>query len=457
MRKDNPLVLLGLFLSIAVSSTKISALDLSFGGIVDSSIARSLSSAGSFAWFSFSPLASVEDALGESLTLELRLAPQVNANTDPAQVTLSPGQSRLRLSFGNGVIIDLGWMKDEPRAAELFPQSVFYGPSDPLSRFETGGGATLRETEPMIEAKFAGDWWRLSAYLAPWMPPLVLSHLDSPWFPSTLVPASVTIAAQTYQRRQLIYDASVSSSNDWVFDPSWSLSAGVSLGNLDFDAYYFEGQERNAILYGDVILGTGVGYSFDVSLVPERRFVRETAASATLATGAFRFWEESSWTWGASFPTGSVASPFLNPGWYYLPGSTLVFTQIAPVISVNRLGLTFGSSWNPDIPGLAFALFAEGTANTYFGSPNGAKPPILSNAIGGGISASDQMGRFGFELGFLASLSDWSYAVRPSLHIGFGSDRDLEFAFPLFVGAADSALGQFSAMRYITATFSQRF
>jgi len=370
---------------------------------------------------------------------------------------LSPGESRLRLSFGNGLIIDSGWVKDDARAAELFPLTVFYGPSDPLTRFETGGGATKRETEPMFEARFAGDWWRLSAYFAPWMPALILPRLDSPWFPSTLVPSSIELLGYNYQRRQLKYDASLSSSGEWAIDPSWSLSAGVSLGNIDFDAYFFEGLERNATLYGNVIIGTGMGYSFDVSLVPERHVVREMAASSTIVADAFRFWGESSFTWGASFATGSVASPFLNPGWYYLPGSTLAFTQMAPIISVDRLGLTFGASWNPDIPGLAFALFAEGTANAYFGSPNGAKPPMLSNAIGGGISASDQMGRFGLELGFLASLSDWSYAVRPSLHIGFGGDRDLEFAFPLFVGTADSALGQFSAMRYITATFSQRF
>jgi len=458
MHPHNRFFLFLVFLIITIGASDISALDFGLGGSTDSAIATPLSSQSSFAWFSFEPIATLGGAgYGGALSWDIKIAPLAQGKTAPAEVTLLPGESRIRMAFGNGMSISAGWMKDEARAAELFPQTVFYGPADPLSRFETGGGTTDRETEPLIMASISGDWWRASATLAPWAPSLVLPNLDSPWFPPTLVPSSIVIAGQTYNLGDLSYDSTTDASPTWTVDPSWSLSAGLSLGSLDLDAWYFDGLERDATIYGNAILGTGVGYSFAVSLVPERSHVRKVAAAATWVADSFRVWGESSWTWGASFATGSVGSTFLNPGSYFQPGSSLLLTQTAPVVPVDKMGATFGASFSPDLGTLVLTAFLEGTANWYFGAPTWSKSPFLSKAIGGALSIADQAGRLEADLGGIFSIDDLSYALRPALRLGFGGDRDLEFAYPLFEGNAGSEFGQFASMRYITATFTQRF
>lgn len=447
------------FIGIA---TYLGALDFSLGGSSSSSVAVPYFSAPLYAWFDFTPIGIVSgDTVNGSIGWELRIAPRAQGRTSPAEASIAEGRSSLSLTFAGGLAVRAGWFLDETRAAELFPQTTSFGPADPLSRFETGGASTERDEEPMIRVGYAGDWWRLSAQVAPFEPELVVPRIDSPWFPASLVPSSFKIAGSTYTLQNLAYDKSSISlgsttTSTLTPDPAWSASAGASLGPVDIDAYYFDGLERTPVLYGRADLA-GSGYSFNVDLVPVRSHIRKIAASATWVADAIRLWGESSWVRGSTFATGSVDWPFLNAGSYILPGSTLSITQTPPIIRVDRLGTTCGASYNPDTGFVIITFFLEATYNWYYGTPVWSKAPLLSRAAGGGFMIADQTGRLEANLGGLLSLTDWSFALRPSLRIGFGGDRDLEIGFPLFGGPVDSEFGQFSTLRYVTVALNQRF
>jgi len=436
------------------------ALDLDAGGTLEAGYALGYGSLGGedHATLSAKPLAAVAGGAWEA-----RLAACLAGTTDPAKATIELEEARVRLWLGDYLTLAAGCGQEEGTAAEVFPQTAFLGPEDPLSRLESGGGASGRMSEATASIKLAGPWWRASFEYAPFEPELVLPSLDSPWFPSSLVPERVAIGSSTtFLRSKLAYFDGTGPKDPFVLDPSYIAKTGASIGPMEIDLEYFQGLERQAILTG-IISTVNYPYNgFDALLVPHRAQVRSLALAGTVVAGAWRFWTEDAYTWEASLATGSAAWDFSGAGVvFFYPSIALAddpITATPPLVHRDRVACTLGSSFNPELGnGLSLFAFAEATWSWYLDAPAGSPTPSLSRAAAGSVSLSGVLGRLGFGLSGLLSLADWSAAIRPSASLDLGGDKALGLAFPLFLGGADSELGCYSGKRFALLSFTQKF
>jgi len=390
---------------------------------------------------------------------EARLAAGFRASTDPADAQASLAEARARLWLGDYLSLSAGYGLESGAAAELFPQTAFLGPSDPLSRLESGGGTERRSPEASAELRASASWWRLTLACAPFRPELVLPDLDSPWFPRSAVPSSFSIGSTLpYRRSSLAYAEGAEEGGSFEPEPSYIAKAGASLGPFELDLAFFRGRERQAVLSGAMELESLDTYS--VTLEPHRALVSVLAFSATAVSGPWRLWTEDSFTWGASLATGSVDSESwpLKEGWYFDldSGEGDFSTDVPPVVQRDRVACTLGASYAPELAALSLGAFVEGTWSWFLDEPEGCEAPALSRAAAGGATLGGLAGGLSLTLSGLVSLADGSAALRPSASLALGGDRSVELAAPIFLGSEGTELGDYRGMYYATLSYSQK-
>jgi hypothetical protein len=445
---------LALLALIAAGVSLCPALDFSFGGNLEASYAYAYDSTsyGDHASMRATPLATLT---GQSW--EACVSASFAGATDPSDATIDLEEARIRAWIGDYVSLAAGWSQEDGTAAEVFPQTAFFGPSDSLSRLESAGASARRKSEAAVELKVAYSWWRASFSCAPFEPELVLPNLASPWFPDNLVASSFVIGSSTtYTRSSLAYAEGVESPYALSWAPSYIAKAGASLGPLELDLECFHGLERQAVLTGDMSLDY---LSYAVSLVPHRATVTSLAIAATAVMGSWRLWTEDAYTWGASLATGSADSgswPLREGHYFTLTAGSHFDTTVPPCVQRDKVACTAGASWSPDLGSIGLVAFIEGTWCHYLAAPDLATNPSLSYAVAASVSLSRIVGILSFDVSGIISLADNSFALRPAIGLDLGRDMSLELAMPLFFGDSDSELGCYSTKRFAVLTFMQK-
>ncbi len=274
------------------------------------------------------------------------------------------------------------------------------------------------------------------------------------------MPSSVSIGNQSYTRVSYAYEAANEVLSPFDLDPSYLASLGANFGPAELDLMFFYGLERQATLTG--IMRTGsIGYNFDAALVPHRARISCLAAAATAVVGEWRFWTENAYTWDAGLATGSAIWDFGGAGKvYFYPEKAFSenpITDIPPYITRDRIGSTIGLSWARDFSGLGFVSFAEAVWTWLPNIPVSAPLPVFSRAIAFSLALSRLLDNLDLSFSGMISLTDWSAALRPAVSVKFGADKELELAFPIFLGKADSQLGVYAGKYFAVFGFSYNF
>lgn len=451
----------------------ISALDLSIGGELSSSYNAPVSLPGEVpgggaytegASFAFEPILAASGELGggrdgESppdgpLSWELAARGRLAGRTRGSLASAGLDSAEGRLSWGP-LSLELGYGRDDSFAAEVFPQSVFLGPSDPLERVDSGPAGPRRASEPYARLGAAAGAFRASILAAPFAPPLVLPDLGSPWIPRTTLPGTVTVAGVTYS---LDTSYAEQDSAAWEPDPSWLAELGAVLGPVDLDLRLFSGRERQAALHGilSTLQSPSAPWHFPLELVADRARVEALALSAAGAAGPLRLWFEGGWTRGASLATGSYEIEGSGGAYYRIDAGVPSSTDVPPIVSRDRLAATAGASWTPELGGLSLTAFTEGCWTSFIDPPAGADAPALSRALALGLTLGDARDRCELSLSGMVSLRDGSSLFRPSLSAAFGAEGRIGLELSLFDGEGDTELGQYAALRFLSFSVTQR-
>ena len=445
-------------LIIMISAPVVFGLDLTFGETTDSIFSFTLpSSAGySYSVLSTVPSISLSGDLARhtseesAVSWEMSVSGKVKASTMRPSLDLLPDTTSLRMWFGAGLSITAGYFSEKGLAAELFPQTAFFGPVDQLGFFENGGKGQARNNEMLGKIGFSNDLLRMTATFAPFRPQLSLPSIESIWFPSVELPESVVISDQTYTMRDLDYQDSVDA-NPFVPELSFETAVGISTGSFDFDLAYFHGRERQA-LYSARISEMSTPDTFDLELLSHRGVVDSLAAALTIVSHSWRYWLESSYTLGASAASGSFEFAGI-----YIDRDSLKVTSIPPVISADKWGMTLGASWQGMLGRWQSRILSEAIWTSYIASEESIRPSLLSKALALTASVEEPSGRFGASCSALVSLLDGSVALRPGLSVVFGGDNSFEIALPLFFGAEDTELGRYSEHKFVFLYLSHRY
>ncbi len=108
---------------------------------------------GDFAAFSLAPILSLATDYWEA-----RFAAAFIGKTLPTDAHIDLEEARVQFWIGDYVTLRAGYGLDYGIAAEAFPQTLFFGPADPLSRFETGICEALRRPEASVSITAAGSF-----------------------------------------------------------------------------------------------------------------------------------------------------------------------------------------------------------------------------------------------------------------------------------------------------------
>jgi hypothetical protein len=448
-------VLCAILAAAASAGRSAAALDCAVGGSFTADFAVDASrSFEDYASFAGKPALSLSADLWEA-----RFSASLSGITDPGKAEFSLEEAYVRAWLGDCLSATVGWVPKAGLAAEVFPLTAFLGPSDPLSRLSSGGGSASRKSEPSIEIKAAASWWRASFECAPFVPALALPDLDSPWFPRAFVTSSYSFSGYTYELLGFEYWAAAIPRGGISLSPSCIARVGASLGPVELDLEYFHGLERQAVLFG-ALSNEEILSDYRVYIEPHRGVVDSLALAATAVGQSWRSWVEGSFTFGASLATGSVDivdRTYARDGVYFDLDGASPFTSVPPCVARDRIACTTGASWAPDLSPLGLRILAEATWSLFLNAPEGCPVPTLSRAAAVGVEVMRIAGRIGVSASGIASLADWSAALRPSASLDLGGEKRLELSTLLFLGAPDSELGAYSGRHYIVLSFTQSY
>lgn len=385
-----------------------------------------------------------------AVPFELRASVDVLASSEPVRTVFRIDESYVKAWLGSWLALKAGYFRVGSVAAEFFPQSAFFGSYDPLAFLERGASLVPRGNELLAETSFFYNHVRATVRVAPFVPSLALPDLSSPWFLMRDIPESATIGGSTYTLGNLAYQEGADTS---LFSPSlaYSVTVGFSTSNLDLDAHFFHGLERQPLLTV-AVEDMPTSYTYDVILKTNRAIIDVLALSATYVTDSLRFWFESSFTFNASVVSGSIDFTGI-----YLDPTTFKATSLAPAIASDRLGITVGASWRHVVGKTILNAMTECVWTVLFSDAILPRDPYLSKAAVAGFSVMDNAEKFGATCFAMVSLSDWSFALKPSLSLNFGANNSLEVGMPLFFGESSTELGAYSGRRYIFVTLVHRY
>ena len=329
-----------------------------------------------------------------------------------------------------------------PGTAEFLSSTNYFSRTD----YENLLAGTVSETgvpNDLLQLGFFVSDYYFKFTTALFRPEMLLPPVTSPWFPGKDIPTAVEITillSETTLYLDEIYYAEPEVPEYSFEEVSFSPEIGATFGGIDLSLMYYRGFD-NTPLTQVYFKASGLYEAdpYDIELVPYYRWIDAIGANFATTISALRLWADASCTFEKAIITNRVSFASRN----------------TPVVTHPYLEYTLGASYEIYDPSI-LAMLEIRNSHIIDGGENLIKP-ILGSALTYGINFSFFDSRLSAYFFGLLSFEDNSTAFVTRLSYDPVDDLSIKLTYPIFSGADDTELGQFSDNRYLSANLEWRY
>jgi hypothetical protein len=356
----------------------------------------------------------------------------------------------IKLFPSDFLILQAGRYAVNPGKASFFPLLSQLAPSDPLA-FLYGDGGSLSD---QAEVRLLVGNFHLDLAWRPAFLPVKYAKPDTAgiWFASSSFPETIKYSNITRTRSSIeIVDASSlsersSGAGDFLLD------LGASLGCLDLGIVGFSGISRDPIYIPSISLGPELmkGGSFVLELEPKFSMVKSLGAYISFAPepgelGGVEAHIEALYTGGRLVEYGldKIGIRYHEGVWSL---------AVADGVEAEEVAICAGGNWA--LPSLPVSFFAEarGLFHPWLDVPDASFSKLAVAGFRGSLFSE----RARWLFASAASFPSGGWCCIGQAAVALPGDSELSATLPLFFGPVGSDLGQFSAVRRLSLSFTTR-
>jgi hypothetical protein len=329
-----------------------------------------------------------------------------------------------------------------PGTAEFLSSTNYFSRTD----YEKLLAGTVSETgvpNDLLQLGFFVSDYYFKFTTALFRPEMLLPPVSSPWFPGKDIPTEVEITViltKTTLHLDEIYYVEPEPSEFSFDEVSFSPEIGATFGGIDVSLMYYRGFDNSPLT--QLSFKTSGLYEsdpYDIELTPYYRWIDAIGANVATTISSLRLWLDASYTFEKGILSNRVSYS----------------TRNTPVVFYPYLEYTLGASYEFYDPSI-FALL-EVRNSHIIGGEDHLLEPTLGSALTGGLNFSFFDSRLSLYLFGLLSLADNSTALVTRLSYDPVDDLRFQLTFPVFSGADDTELGQFTKNTYLAANLEWRY
>lgn len=432
----------GAALTATAAPTIALGADSSFGLSFDPRADLAQGPTDGYAWLQ--PMASLSSG-----PLELRLT--IDAKLSSGQTPrLYLGESYARLFVTDSMLAEAGRYRLKPGNALYLSSLSLFSSDSILDLIEPSGSE--QGLSDQLELKLLGQSFHLSVA---WQPSFIPFEYEAPdpdglYFPSASIPSSVSYDALLVQSKRsgIAFIDSVDLSSRSTGPGDFLVNLGCTQGAFDLGMVYFHGLCRDPAYLPSLNFGKDF-YSGSFVLELEPNFDKVDALGGCCSffpqagrLGAIEFRAEGLYTWNKLY--SRVLSAYPTP--IYHDG--IASAQVGELWKTDEIRFTLGGTWSaPSFP-LSIFLECRDAIRPWAGDSSGAGD--FSDILLSGLQSSFLDGRIEGLLVGATSISGGGWVLALQLNLHGEGESTLSCTLPVFLGAADSDLGQFAGKERIS-------
>jgi len=329
-----------------------------------------------------------------------------------------------------------------PGTAEFLSSTNYFSRTD----YEKLLAGTVSETgvpNDLVQFGFFYSNFYLNLTSSLFRTEMLLPEVSSPWFPAKDIPTEVEITillGKTTLYLDEIYYADPEPSDFSFEEVSFSPEIGATFGGVDISLMYYRGFDNTPLTQVNFKpSGLYETDPYDIELIPYYRWIDAIGVNFATTVSSLRLWADASYTFEKAFLSNTVSFSSRN----------------TPVVTYPFLEYTAGASYEIYDPSILALL--EVRNSHIFGGIESLIEPLLASALTFGVNTSFFDYKFSAYIFGLVSFTDRSTAFVTRLTYTPADDLALTFTAPLFSGAADTELGQFSDKKYFSFNLKWRY
>jgi hypothetical protein len=349
--------------------------------------------------------------------------------------------------------VQVGRFAVRPGNALFLTNLSLFGQADPLSALETGEAALSDQ----LEFTYLGS--SVHARLD-WAPPFltpsfIAPNATDPYFPALSLPSEIDILGTIAKRSGIVFLPVIDEAYGQQAYGDFLAELGASVGAFELSVVGFSGLSRDAVFLPLLNFGYDFsGGSFSIDITPRRSWARALGGSLSFIPeptrwGAFELHLETLYTWDKLTLIDTSAIPRLSIR------NSLCSILVASAGSSDDIAATAGTSWS--FPLFPLTIFIEGRILRYLDAPATTVDPFLATLGLGGLRASFFDGRLNCLLLGARDFDGGGWLVAARIDAALFGESSLSVQVPVFFGAANTPLGQFSGKERLSLVFEARF